>query len=91
MSAGDYAVYEVGAGRERVRYYYDASCGETAALTPLEREVDRVIYDGFDEPGHFDTTGMRDPYKEAEYILAEHFGFARMVEANYEFVPGVRY
>lgn len=61
-------------------------------FSAFEQEVEKVIENRCcesDLAGRFGYT--LDPYKTAETILADHYGYAKMVEAHYEWRPKVRY
>ena len=87
---GGMAKYEVGEGAARrvVRYFLRPK--DALDLTPDEVEAREAIREGF--LGLSGRVGVTiDPYKAAESILAGHYGHARMVEANYDWRPRVRY
>ena len=87
---GGMAKYEVGEGTARrvVRYFLRPR--DADGLSPDEAEAREVIREGF--LGLSGRVGVTvDPYKAAESILADHYGYARMVEANHDWRPRVRY
>ena len=87
---GGMATYEIGLGDDRktVRFF-EYPCDEKD-MTLDETEAASVIEQGYDSlAGKVGVT--IDPFKAAERILAEHYGHARMVAADYEWRPRVRY
>ena len=62
----------------------DLSCDETDAKN--------AVLEGFLKPEYAGKVGNTlDPYKVAEKILAMRYGYAKMVEAHYEWRPTIRY
>lgn len=61
-------------------------------LSPFELEVERVIEERIMKPDLAGKYGYTiDPYEAAESILADHYGYAKMIEAHYEWEPGIVY
>ena len=86
------ATYEItmGAKVEKVTLY--GSIPEGHVLTDAEEAVLGVFRKGAINARPIGSIGYSvDPYKAAESILAEHYGYAKMVEAHYEWEPGVVY
>ena len=86
----DYAKYDIGNGatRKTVRVFMRPK--DETDLSLDENAAREVICGGFLKlSGRVGVT--IDPYKAAESILAEHYGYAKMVEAHYEWEPGVLY
>lgn len=84
------AIYEIGIenARKTVRYFLKPS--DARDLTEDEEHARDVIRSGFlDMSGKVGVT--IDPYKAAESILADHYGYAKMVEAHYNWEPGIVY
>ena len=89
----DHAVYEItGQNRRFTARLFDCS-DESCRLTPDEIEVEDVVSEGFSQPKYSGKVGRSiDQFKAAEEILAEHYGSAKMVEANYSWEPNrIRY
>lgn len=89
----DHAVYEITGGtRSFTARFFDCS-DESCKLTPDEIEVEDVVSEGFCQPKYIGKVGRTmDQFKAAEEILAEHYGNAKMVEANYSWEPNrIRY
>lgn len=87
---GGMAEYEVGEGEARFTARYFIRPCDATNLTADEIEVRDVVRKGFLRDGMAGRVGlMIDPFKAAEEILAEHYGHARMTEANYEWKPGI--
>ena len=84
------AKYEIGARKPfaTVRYFIRPRDAEN--LTAMELEAREVIRGGFAKNTDV-TSGRTDPFKAAESILADHYGYAKMVEADYEWRPRIRY
>lgn len=89
---GGMAKYEIGTGESRIvvrvfmchRDETDLSCDETDAKN--------AVLEGFLKPECAGKVGNTlDPYKVAEKILAMRYGYAKMVEAHYEWRPNIRY
>lgn len=92
MTAG-YATYEIRRGNELAIARFFLNEADESGITDLEREVADVVCDGLvveAEKGN-DIGLNSDPYKIAESILANHYGYAQMVEAHYEWKPGIIY
>ncbi|WP_418862562.1 hypothetical protein [Slackia isoflavoniconvertens] len=87
---GGMAKYEIAKERESLTARYFIRPCDAAALTPFEIEVREVIRNGYEKMDDV-VAGRVDPFKAAESILAEHYGSARMVEADYEWRPRIRY
>ena len=89
----DHAVYEIaGQNRRFTARLFDCS-DESCKLTPDEIEVEDVVCEGFCVPKYAGkVVRTMDQFKAAEEILAEHYGSAKMVEANYSWEPNrIRY
>lgn len=89
---GGYATYSVWVNGEKKRArLFEYPADEPDSLSEFEREVKRIVSDGFGLDTYFKDAMASDPFKVAENILADHYGRAEMVEANYAYRPGVRY
>jgi hypothetical protein len=88
----DYAKYEIASNWQvQVARLY-MSRPDDYELSPFEFEIEKVIEERIVKPDFAGKYGCTiDPYKAAESILAEHYGYAKMVEAHYEWEPGVVY
>lgn len=84
----NHAVYEMVDGtRSFTARFFDRS-DESSKLTPDEIEVEDVVSEGFCQPKFIGKVGRSvDQFKAVEEILAKHYGDARMIEANYSWVP----
>ena len=61
-------------------------------LSPFELEIEKVIEERIVKTDLAGKYGCSiDPYKAAESILAEHYGYAKMVESHYDWKPGIIY
>lgn len=89
----DHAIYEMADGARRFTARLFECSNNSCNLTPDELEVEDVAMDGFCEPEYAGKVGHSiDMFKAAEEILANHYGEARMVEANYSWRPNrIRY
>lgn len=57
-----------------------------------ETDAKNAVLEGFLKPEYAGKVGNTlDPYKVAEKILAMRYGYAKMVEAHYEWRPNIRY
>ena len=86
------AMYRIshGGGFSDVRFF-ERPCDEKD-LSCLEEEARNLIYNGFCEDRFAGKVGNSlDPFKVAETILAEHYGYAKMVKADYDWRPGIVY
>ena len=89
---GGMAVYEIKKGDsvERARFWMRPK--DEKRQTPFELEARKIVLDGFLQDGASGRIGYTiDPFKAAESILADHYGYAKMVEADYEWRPRIRY
>lgn len=86
------AAYEIDLdGRVVEAHVFGGGYGKSA-LSPIDAEAHRVVMRGFCRPEYAGKAGYSiDPYKAAEANLAEHYGYAKMVEADYEWQPYIRY
>ena len=81
----EYAVYEIKKDGKLCRVRYSDFRFNT---TDLEKEVNNIVDKGYD---NWDVGFNVDPYKAAEKMLAEHYGYAKMIEAHYKWEGGVIY
>lgn len=90
MSRG-MAIYELKTpnGFETIRLFMNPNGGDN--LTRLERDAFGAVSEAFLTPEYYSAGDTSDPYLAAEQILRERYGYARMVKADYRWVPGVRY
>ena len=90
MSDG-FAVYEImrNGRREVIRFFVNED--DEFDMTEVELEAANIIDGGYCSTGNGEPGFYVDPYKAAESILAEHYGYAKMVEAHYEWKPGIVY
>lgn len=87
--SADYMV-AIGERTERVTLYGALKKGQV--LSDREKEIRDVVSDGFRGERYAGKAGNTiDPYVAAEQILSDHYGYARMVKADYRWVPGMRY
>ena len=89
MSDG-YATYEIklNGSIKTIKLHFDSPISHFES--DLEEQIIDVVADYALE--HNLKIGLTiDPFKAAEPILSEHYGYAKMVEANYEWRPRVRY
>ena len=85
----DYAVYEIKKDGKIYRVSFSAYGG---GVTDIEKEVCSVVDEGYSNSQDEGAIGFTiDPYKAAEKMLAEHYGYAKMVKAHYEWQAGVIY
>lgn len=93
MKMKDHAVYEITNGQRRFRARLFSNSDESCKLTLEEIEIEEIVGEGFCVPKYAGKVGrMTDLFKAAEEILAEHYGDAKMVEANYSWKPNrIRY
>lgn len=84
----EHAKYEIGANKNVVRYFLTPQ--DNGILSQQELEVRDCIRKKLLNV-LVKSNKPIDPYKAAEKILAEHYGYAKMVEANYDWRPRVRY
>jgi hypothetical protein len=84
----DYALYEIEKNDviHKVRVF---SCSINAT-TKLEKEVGEIVSDGYRKESG-EVGFLIDPYEVAEKILADHYGYAKMIEKHYEWQAGVIY
>lgn len=84
------AKYEIGEGaaHNTVRFFMRPK--DESDLSLKEVEARDVIVNGYLELGG-QVGSTIDPFKAAESILADHYGYAKMVEACYTWKPRVRY
>ena len=87
----DYAIYEVRHGGSLARVTYSTGGSGNLSLGPFEQECKQVVCDGFLQMEDGEPGFNVDPYKAAESILADHYGYAKMIEAHYEWKPGIVY
>ena len=88
--AGQFARYEIETpqGMRTARLFMRESDEE--GMSEFEVEVRSMVRDGFDAGPKDGSIGYTvDPYKAAEEILAKHYGSAEMIEAHYDWRPGV--
>lgn len=84
------AVYELACEGEPCRVRFFLTPEDEVDQTPLEDEVSDIICRGF--AGYEGViSGEYDPFKAAEEILADHYGYAKMVESHYTWIPHARY
>ena len=89
---GGMAIYEIGenGSLRAVRVFMRRK--DEKNLTDDEAEAKEAILEGFLKPEYAGKVGNTiDPFKAAEKILAERYGYAKMVEAHYEWRPNIRY
>ena len=88
----EYATYKIkhGGRTDVARFYlYDPS---DYALSEFEQEIEKIVVDYVTNKEQTAEIGNTiDPYKATEKILAEYYGYAKMVETNYNWRPGVVY
>lgn len=89
----DHAVYEIADKDRRFTARLFGCSDESCKLTPEEIEIEEIVGEGFCVPRYAGKVGRTmDLFKAAEEILAEHYGNAKMVEANYSWEPNrIRY
>ena len=87
------ATYEVRRGARTFLVRIFGSTGGEPVLSRDEEEALDAVMDGFCEDRFAGKVGYSiDPFKAAETILAEHYGYAKMVEADYDWWPNrIRY
>ncbi len=89
---GGMARYAIGRGEhvKAVRIFMNPK--DEKDLSAEEVEARDAVLEGFLRPEYAGKVGNSvDPFKAAEAILADHYGYAKMVEAHYEWRPKVRY
>ena len=84
------AKYEIGEGATRSTIRFFMRPKDEIGLSLKEAEARDVIVDGYLKLGGRVGSTI-DPFKAAESILADHYGYAKMVEACYTWKPRVRY
>ncbi len=89
--SNDFAIYEIMRSGEKESVRFSISEYDESNMTEAELEASNVVNEGYllmtdGEPGFY-----VDPYKAAESILAEHYGYAKMVESHYDWKPGIVY
>lgn len=88
MAMKEHAVYEIADGERRFTVRFFNYSDESCELTPEEIEAEDIVGEGFCDKRYAGKVGRSiDLYKAAEEILARHYGDARMIEANYFWVP----
>ncbi len=89
----DHAIYEITSGQRCFKARLFSNSDESCKLTPEEIEIEEIVGEGFCVPKYAGKVGRTmDLFKAAEEILAEHYGNAKMVEANYSWEPNrIRY
>ena len=61
-------------------------------ITKFEKEIGEIVDAGYFAWKPSGAVGSTvDPYIAAEKILAQHYGHAKMIEANYTWRAGIRY
>lgn len=61
-------------------------------LSPFELEIEKVIEERIIKPDLAGKYGYTiDPYKAAISILADHYGYAEMIETHYVWEPEIVY
>lgn len=88
-----HATYEVRQGARTFSVRIFGGTGDEPALSKDDEEALDIVMDGFCEDRFAGKVGYSiDPFKAAEAILAEHYGHAEMVEADYDWHPNrIRY
>lgn len=90
--AGGMAKYEIGTGEPRIVVRVFMRHRDETSLSSDETEAKNAVLEGFLKPEYAGKVGNTlDPYKVAEKILAMRYGYAKMVEAHYEWRPNIRY
>ena len=90
MSDG-FAIYEImlDGRRELVRFFVNES--DEFDMTEAELEAANIIDEGYLSMGNGEPGFRVDPYKAAKSILADHYGYAEIIEAHYNWEPGIVY
>lgn len=87
-----YSTYEIKRNGllQQVKLY--GYCPDVSNLSEIEWEVREVFSAGALNWEPLGAVGYSvDPYKAAEKILAEHYGYAKMIEPHYTWRPRIRY
>lgn len=89
--SNDFAIYEIMRSGEKESVRFSISEYDESNMTEAELEASNVVDEGYllmtdGEPGF-----RVDPYKVAESILADHYGYAKMVKSHYDWKPGIIY
>lgn len=89
---GGMAKCEIGTGESRIVVRVFMCHRDETSLSRDETEAKNAVLEGFLKPEYAGKVGNTlDPYKVAEKILSMRYGYAKMVEAHYEWRPNIRY
>ena len=89
---GGMAKYEIGTGESRIVVRVFMRHRDETSLSRDETEAKNAVLEGFLKSEYAGKVGNAfDPYQVVEKILAMRYGYAKMVEAHYEWRPNIRY